>query len=50
MIDPAQTWDQWLAEHIKTCETCRLSFEEMEGGMCPVAFEKVKEYAKKEKS
>ena len=38
------TWDEWLREHLKACETCRKAFEEMEGGMCEEAFAKFKEF------
>ena len=44
-----QTWEEWLEEHKKSCETCRKAFEDVDGdGMCEVAFEKFKEYLKEE--
>lgn len=34
----ALTWEEWLAEHIKTCSTCDAAFNAMDGGMCETAF------------
>lgn len=47
--DDKSDWDRWLAEHIKVCETCRASFEEMAGAMCEEAFAKLQAELKKHK-
>jgi predicted anti-sigma-YlaC factor YlaD len=40
-------WEEWLEEHMKTCQTCRDAFRgTCEAGMCEIAFEKFKEYLK----
>ena len=44
MAEEQVDWNKWLAEHIKTCDQCNRSFNEVDGdGMCEVAFKKFKE-------
>lgn len=46
------TWNQWIEDHCKTCQQCDKAFnhlDESDGGMCETAFNKMREFARREK-
>lgn len=43
-------WNQWLRNHMQSCQTCAQAFNAMNGAMCEIAFEKMRERWKREAS